>query len=312
MRILRSLNRRISWLMAEKSFRRPFVGSMATIMGAVPISRAMDIAKSGEGTIYLPDPVTNPLVLKGVGTDFTGPDFKPGYSIYLPNINGESHKLDIAHVHGPTMISLKTAPAHKDAIFQLTGSQDLTGRSVSGFQGSKYKIAPHVDQTDVYNAVFQNLEADSCIGIFPEGGSHDRTSLLPLKGTSPPSYSCYSVNQAQPYNPYPAAGIAIMALGSLARGPTVTIVPVGMNYFSAHKFRSRAVIEFGDAVSILSSLVQDFQTGKRRDAVGSMMSQISQALASVTVSAPDYDTLMVCCTEYLSFSSIFSSPSRQI
>lgn len=84
-----------------------------------------------------------------------------------------------------------------------------------------------------------------------------------------------------------------MALGSLARGIPVTVVPVGMNYFSAHKFRSSAVIEFGDPVLISSSTVQDFQIGNKRSAIGSVMSEISQALATVTVSAPDYDTLMV-------------------
>jgi glycerol-3-phosphate O-acyltransferase/dihydroxyacetone phosphate acyltransferase len=38
-----------------------------------------------------------------------------------------------------------------------------------------------VDQSRVYNAVFQALKHGQCIGIFPEGGSHDRTDLLPLK-----------------------------------------------------------------------------------------------------------------------------------
>lgn len=85
-----------------------------------------------------------------------------------------------------------------------------------------------------------------------------------------------------------------MALGAFAQGTEVTIVPVGMNYFSAHKFRSRAVIEFGDAVSVSASVVHDFQTGRKRDSVGSVMRDISQALAAATVSAPDYDTLNVC------------------
>lgn len=182
--------------MAEKSFRRPFIGSMASTMGVVPISRAMDNAKPGRGTIYLEDPTANPLLLRGIDTDFTGPDFKPGYSIYLPTINGESHKLDIAEIQGPTLISLKTAPAHEDATFQLTGSQDLSRENVPGFRGSQYKIAPRVDQTAVYNAVFAMLEAEGCIGIFPEGGSHDRTSLLPLKGTFP-FLPCLSIDQAQ-------------------------------------------------------------------------------------------------------------------
>ncbi len=84
-----------------------------------------------------------------------------------------------------------------------------------------------------------------------------------------------------------------MALGALTRGTPVSIVPVGMNYFSAHKFRSRAVIEFGDTVVISPSLIHEFQNGKKRDAIGTVMSDLSQALAAVTVSAPDFETLNV-------------------
>ena len=58
------------------------------------------------------------------------------------------------------------------------------------------------------------------VGIFPEGGSHDRPSLLPFR-----------------------AGVAIMALSSLAKHPSIPLrlVPVGINYFSGHRFRSRVV-----------------------------------------------------------------------
>ena len=33
----------------------------------------------------------------------------------------------------------------------------------------------------VYQAVHNRLNAGGCIGIFPEGGSHDRAEMLPLK-----------------------------------------------------------------------------------------------------------------------------------
>ena len=48
-----------------------------------------------------------------------------------------------------------------------------------------------------FEKVFDKLESGGCIGIFPEGGSHDRTTLLPLK-----------------------AGVAIMAWGSRCRSST--------------------------------------------------------------------------------------------
>jgi glycerol-3-phosphate O-acyltransferase/dihydroxyacetone phosphate acyltransferase len=80
--------------------------------------------------------------------------------------------------------------------------------------GIAYKVAPHVDQSEMYDAVFRSLSGGGCIGIFPEGGSHDRPSMLPLK-----------------------AGIAIIALGALARDPNInlTILPCGLNYFNPHK-----------------------------------------------------------------------------
>lgn len=171
MRIMQSLSRRISWLMAAKSFDKPIIGPLATLVGAVPVSRSMDLTKAGTGTVFLPQPIKNGKLLRGIGTRFDCPEFETGGSIYLPTINGESHKLNIAEILGSEEILLKVAPSHQDVLGQLC--QPL---------GSSFKVAPHVDQTSVYNAVFDTLRKNGCIGIFPEGGSHDRFDLLPLKG----------------------------------------------------------------------------------------------------------------------------------
>lgn len=48
--------------------------------------------------------------------------------------------------------------------------------------GIRYKIMPYVEQKALYERVNQKLSDGECITIFPEGGSHDRTELLPLKG----------------------------------------------------------------------------------------------------------------------------------
>lgn len=66
-----------------------------------------------------------------------------------------------------------------------------------------------------------------------------------------------------------------------------------MNYFHAHKFRSRAVIEFGNPIEVSPELVQMYRDGHRREAVGSLLNTIYQALVSVTVTSTDYETLMV-------------------
>ena len=126
----------------------------------------------------------------------------------------------------------------------------------------------------MYSSVYQKLKEGGCIGIFPEGGSHDRTDLLPLK-----------------------AGVSIMALGALSANPSLRlrIVPVGLSYFHPHKFRSRAVVEFGSPIEIPREFVEDFERGgeAKKGAIGGMMELVVDGLKSVTVRAPDYETLMV-------------------
>ena len=88
-----------------------------------------------------------------------------------------------------------------------------------------------------------------------------------------------------------------MALGAMAANPglQVQIVPVGLSYFHPDRFRSRAVVEFGKSISVPEELVERFKQGgpAKREASGKLLDVIYDALKTVTVRAPDYDTLMV-------------------
>jgi len=87
-----------------------------------------------------------------------------------------------------------------------------------------------------------------------------------------------------------------MALGALQRDPSIDlkIIPCGMNYFHPHKFRSRAVIEFGVPLTVPPALVEKYaDPTTRRDAVKALLDMIYHALLSVTVNTPDYETLQV-------------------
>lgn len=250
--------RRISFLIAEKSMRRKFIGTMAAAVGGISVSRAQDLQVKGKGKIYLPDRMS-PIHLSGEGTQFTK-SAKIGSLIVLPGETTGS--AEIASIESDTHLTLKREFKGLKALELLTQET-----------GTAYKIAPKVDQSAVYNEVFQRLNEGGCVGIFPEGGSHDRTELLPLK-----------------------AGVAIMALGALIKNPDLDlkIVPCGMNYFHAHRFRSRAVIEFGAPLEVPSELVGKYQVAEtKRDATKELLDMIYDALASVTVQAADYETLMV-------------------
>ncbi|KAI4852043.1 hypothetical protein E4T44_01753 [Aureobasidium sp. EXF-8845] len=256
---------------------RKFIGWGARMVGSVPVGRALDLKKPAEGTIYLPDPKNDPTLLKGVGTNFENKEvYMIGGVLALPTFNNKFANTEIKEILGPNEIRLKKPFSGNVALRQLTG-QDIKDEKADatltqGFKGTKFEVAPHVDQGEVYSSVFKKLHEGGCIGIFPEGGSHDRTELLPLK-----------------------AGVAIMALGALAEDPNcgVKIVPCGMNYFHAHKFRSRAVVEFGSPVEIPNELVEMYKNGQKREAVGQVLETVYQALVSVTVTSPDYDTLML-------------------
>jgi glycerol-3-phosphate O-acyltransferase / dihydroxyacetone phosphate acyltransferase len=90
-----------------------------------------------------------------------------------------------------------------------------------------------------------------------------------------------------------AAGVSIMALGALSQNIDLKVIPVDLTYFHAHKSRSRAVVEIGHAVNISAELVRSYLDGKRRESVGELLGSIYQALAAVTMRAPDFDTLKV-------------------
>ena len=91
-----------------------------------------------------------------------------------------------------------------------------------------------------------------------------------------------------------------MALGAMAANPGlhVQIVPVGLSYFHPERYRSRAVVEFGKPIPVPQDLVEHFKKGgsAKRDATGKLLDVIYEALKTVTLRAPDYDTLMVRTT----------------
>ncbi|BGP13962.1 hypothetical protein JCM10213_005545 [Rhodosporidiobolus nylandii] len=258
--IKRESGRRIAFLAAAKSMERAFVGLASRCMQSIPVARAQDSAFAGVGTISLsPD---DPLTIIGHNTSFKKDFGKPRSQILLPRNLG-SVTAEVVEVVSDTELRLKKEFAKK-AVEGLKAKPE----------GVSFKVLPHVDQSSMYSAVYQKLTDGGAIGIFPEGGSHDRTDLLPLK-----------------------AGVSIMALGAISANPDLKlqIVPVGLSYFHPHKFRSRAVVEFGSPIEIPREFVDEFEKGgdDKKKAIASMMDIIVDGLKSVTVRAPDYDTLML-------------------
>jgi len=116
---------------------------------------------------------TQPLQITGSQTKFT--ELQPGMSLVLPNSIGSA---EIASIESDEALTLKK---------EFRGLKALELLEVSG--GTEFKVVPKVDQSWVYEKVFERIEEGGCIGIYPEGGSHDRPDLLPLKGSFIPQVS---------------------------------------------------------------------------------------------------------------------------
>lgn len=254
--VKRESKRRISFLIAMKSYLHRVIGPLSRLQLAIPVARAQDMLVPGTGKIYV-DFDKDALLVRGRGTKFTT-ECMPRGLLALPLSLGAA---EIQEIVSDTELVLRKEFKSSDKIIELLR------------RGTSYKVADKIDQKQVYQLVFDHLSHGNCIGIFPEGGSHDRTDMLPLK-----------------------AGVAIMALGAMNNDPNcnVKIVPCGMNYFSAHKFRSRAVIEFGHPIEIPKDLVKKYNNPEtNRESIKELLDIVTTGLRAVTVTCEDYETLMV-------------------
>ncbi|GME75623.1 unnamed protein product [[Candida] boidinii] len=265
---------RISFLIADKSHKRKFIGLISRSQMSIPVVRAQDNLKTQNGTIKL-DP-NNELHIIGENTHFLKNCEVKGL-IALPKSLGTG---EIDKILSDTSLYLRKPFSYANEIASIKGKELFA-------QGAPFKTAPKVDQSIVYEKVFEHLSHGHCLGIFPEGGSHDRPDLLPIK-----------------------AGVAIMALGAMAKNPNcnVKIVPCGMNYFHPHKFRSRAIVEFGKPIEIPKELVNRYNNPETsKDSIRELLDIITKGLKSVTVTCPDYESLICVQMARRLYANNFSS-----
>ncbi|KAI8969977.1 hypothetical protein BDF20DRAFT_888755 [Mycotypha africana] len=265
--VMISSPRYASPLMAESSFKRKIIGWGARALKAIPVIRPQDLASEGVGKLIVK--ADDKFTLYGEGTQFKR-QVAPRDTIVISKSRSISYQIE--QVISDTEIKLKQELSQEAINFITHANSSSPSKQIK-----PYKIIPHVDQSVLYEKVTERLTKGESIVIFPEGGSHDRLEMLPLK-----------------------AGFAIMALNAVAKNEhlNVKIVPVGLNYFHPHRFRSRAVVSYGAPISVSPNLVEAYQRGgaDKRAAIASLLDEGYEALKSVTVNAPDYDRLMIIAT----------------
>lgn len=249
-----------AFLVAKKSADRRWVGKVARAAAAVPVRRPQDEARRGPGQVLVSRAGG---AVEGRGTSFLT-SFGAGQSLAVPGLGGITFR--VREVESNTRMTVDP-PADDD---NGAGGDDDDGPPP--VEVHTYKVVPKIDQRQVYEAVWRRLALGGALCIFPEGGSHDRSSLLPLR-----------------------AGISIMALGAAAAGTkNIRIVPVGLVYYNAHRFRSRAYVTYGEPFGLPDDLVALYRDGDRADrraACAGVMEQTEAALRTVTLNASSAESL---------------------
>jgi glycerol-3-phosphate O-acyltransferase/dihydroxyacetone phosphate acyltransferase len=238
--------RKVSYLMAEASWKRRIVGDIAWALGVVPVKRAQDDAVAGSGRLeydrqnphLTPTTSDNDTAAPGGSND--------GDETIEMNVRGidtkfvtELHVGDKIRPNGTAFgLKIKKIVSADHVVVDAAGIPPNFPFPSRG-ESLPYDILPHIPLNVVFSKVLERLAAGGAVGIFPEGGSHDRTDLLPLK-----------------------VGIALIAYSALEKdGINTPIVPVGLNYYGAHRWRGRAVVEYGRPIHINPATLEGFKAG---------------------------------------------------
>ncbi|KAG7360385.1 acyltransferase [Nitzschia inconspicua] len=257
---------KVSYMMAEASWNRRIIGDLAKALDVVPVKRAQDDAIKGIGKVSFSktDDFETTKKLKVTGYD----------SSFVSNLTKGDKIRPVGTATGVKVVEIiDDSTVIVEAV--TVSDEDMSNVFIES-EPLPYDVLKHVDLHVVFERVLDRLAAGGVVGIFPEGGSHDRTDLLPLK-----------------------VGVALIAYSAMERdGLNVPIIPVGLNYFRTHRWRGKAIVEYGDPVYIDPSTLKDYVAGGERKRVvcNDLLERIRDSMRSVIVSMPDYESLQIVHT----------------
>ena len=116
------------------------------------------------------------------------------------------------------------------------------------------------DNTATFAAAVQALEDNSVVAVFPEGTTHDDTSIRPLR-----------------------TGVARIALAASAAGVEgVRIVPIGISYEDKVAVRGRALVEFGTPLDVPGDAQLDPTGAPHHEDVDDLTARLEAAIRAST------------------------------
>ena len=126
-----------------------------------------------------------------------------------------------------------------------------------------------VDNSDAFDALTAVLKGGAAFAIFPEGISHTRPELAPLK-----------------------SGAARIVLAAAEGGVPVRVVPCGLSYRRRDRLRSRVLVQYGHPIDIDGAFLDAWRDDAHK-AARALTATIGLALRAQTINAGDFETLRV-------------------
>lgn len=169
-----------------------------------------------------------------------------------------------------TQVHRKVHFAAKDVLFQSRFLRIFLGSlGAVPIQRKMDHKGKDVDNQSAFDALFAVLTKGECMGIFPEGISHIAPQLAQLK-----------------------TGAARIAFGVMEANPQTKlyVVPVGLTYLHRQRFRSQALVSFGEAIEIDAAWIERYQE-EQKAAVKDLTEEIEQRIRLLTINTPDWDVM---------------------
>jgi len=130
--------------------------------------------------------------------------------------------------------------------------------------------AARVDNTKLEEESFRAFQEGRVIVVFPEGTSHSEAHLLALKdGVSWTKFEIFDRTDGK---------------------MDIPVVPCGISYITKHKWRSQVVVHYGAPVILGKERLAEYRQDPKK-AVKQFTGELQNILYSLTVNAPDWETM---------------------
>ncbi|CEL60758.1 hypothetical protein RSOLAG1IB_03997 [Rhizoctonia solani AG-1 IB] len=174
-------------------------------------------------------------------------------------------------------------PYHRRVHYWAKSS--LFGNPIAKFVLTNSGVLPvdrkNKDNQVLFRATFEALAQGEIVGVFPEGTSYTEPRIMQVKdGVAWSALEYMKWNKLREKKGEKAA-------------PNAVVIPVGIVYTEKSRYRSGVIVEFGKPITVdqyESQFLSD-EEGAARTCAKDLTRQIKSQMLSLTINAPDWETL---------------------